>query len=90
MAGSPEIESIGSGGVTRPIVDACGLICPMPVLRLRKALSALAPGDIVELHATDAAATRDVPAFCGATGHVLVNARRDGERYVFEIRKAGE
>ena len=54
------------------VIDACGLNCPLPVLRLRKRLQAMAVGDAVELVATDRAALRDVPAFCHAQGHSIV------------------
>ncbi len=50
------------------LIDARGLNCPLPVLKLRKMLIGLAPGTKVELLATDRAALRDVPAFCRAHG----------------------
>lgn len=51
------------------VIDARGLNCPLPVLRLRKRLQSLPAGAAVELLATDRAALRDVPAFCEAQGH---------------------
>lgn len=48
-----------------------GLQCPLPVLRARKALKAIAIGDTLTVEATDPAAVRDVPAFCEATGNAL-------------------
>jgi len=39
----------------------------MPVLKARKALQGLAPGQVLDVRATDAAAHKDFPAFCGAT-----------------------
>jgi tRNA 2-thiouridine synthesizing protein A len=53
------------------VIDACGLNCPLPVLRLRKRLQGLGAGSVVELLATDRAALRDVPAFCEAQGHAV-------------------
>ncbi len=58
-------------------VDSRGLACPLPVLRLRKALLGCAPGEQVELLATDLQTARDVPAFCAETGDRLV-AQHDG------------
>jgi len=55
-----------------PVIDARGLNCPLPVLRLRKRLKGFGPGSVVELLATDRAALRDVPAFCEAQGYVVV------------------
>ena len=55
-------------------VDARGLLCPLPVLRLRKHLLAATNGQIVRLLATDAAAVIDVPHFCAQGGHELIEA----------------
>ncbi|WP_112873337.1 sulfurtransferase TusA family protein [Paracoccus endophyticus] len=54
-------------------LDARHLLCPLPVLRLRRALSALPPGAQVALIATDPAAVLDVPHFCAEAGHVLLD-----------------
>ncbi len=63
----------------RSVVDARGLNCPLPVLRLRKRLKDLGAGAEVALLATDRAALRDVPAFCEAQGHVLVEVEDRGD-----------
>lgn len=72
------------------ILDAKGLVCPLPVLRARKVIKALMPGDILEIHATDPAARLDVPHFCDATGNELIETRQEGEVLIFRIRKAAE
>lgn len=56
-------------------IDARGLLCPLPVLRLRKRLLPLPPGTRVTLIATDKAAVIDVPHFCAESGHALIAAR---------------
>ncbi|MFV0300707.1 MAG: sulfurtransferase TusA family protein [Paracoccus sp. (in: a-proteobacteria)] len=56
-------------------IDARGLLCPLPVLRLRKRLMPLPPGTRVTLIATDKAAVIDVPHFCAESGHTLIEAR---------------
>lgn len=50
-------------------IDALGLLCPLPVLRLRKRLEALPKGAKVALLADDPAAFVDVPHFCAEAGH---------------------
>ena len=71
-------------------LDATGLICPLPVLRARKAMRNVAPGGLLEVRATDPAAVKDFAAFCEATGNTLVESRQeDGGIYVFVMRKAG-
>ncbi|MEI4485649.1 sulfurtransferase TusA family protein [Frigidibacter sp. MR17.14] len=67
-------------------IDARGLLCPLPVLRLRKRLLQLPSGTQVRLLATDPASWIDVPHFCREGGHRLVAAETAGEvrRYVVE------
>ena len=60
-------------------IDARGLLCPLPVLRLRKALEPLAPGDRLALLASDPMAVVDVPHYCGQAGHVMVQSRQIGD-----------
>ncbi|MEI4470633.1 sulfurtransferase TusA family protein [Frigidibacter sp. MR17.24] len=67
-------------------IDARGLLCPLPVLRLRKRLAALGPGARVRLLATDPASWIDVPHFCREAGHRLVEAEslNGHHRYLVE------
>ncbi len=69
------------------IIDARGLNCPLPVLRLRKQLMAMPAGARVQLIATDRATLRDVPAFCAAHG-LEVGVPHEGDGVIiFYIRK---
>ncbi len=70
-------------------IDALGLLCPLPVLKLRKRLAALSPGELIRLHADDPAAVVDVPHFCNESGHELVESSQDGGTLTFTIRKKG-
>jgi tRNA 2-thiouridine synthesizing protein A len=73
---------------THETIDAVGLICPLPVLRLRKRLTELPPGATVVLEATDRAAMIDVPHFCAEAGHHLADTREAaGGRLLFTIVK---
>ena len=69
------------------LLDVKGLKCPLPVLRARKALKPLAPGDLLEVQATDPSAVQDFASFCETTGHELVASEQDGDTYIFRIRK---
>lgn len=60
------------GATTTAQIDASGLLCPLPVLRLRKALLPLPEGGRLRLIATDPAAALDVPHFCQQAGHRLI------------------
>jgi tRNA 2-thiouridine synthesizing protein A len=76
-------------------IDATGLSCPMPVLRLQKALRDLPPKARVTLLATDPMAKIDVPHFLSENGHALlvhrtqVKAAPGGmDLLIFEMEKA--
>ena len=68
-------------------IDARGLLCPLPVLKLRKRIAALAPGEEIRLIATDPAAVIDVPHYCAEAGHELVRMEEAQEETVYVVRK---
>jgi tRNA 2-thiouridine synthesizing protein A len=53
-------------------LDTQGLLCPLPVLKARKQLLAMQPGQVLRLLASDPAAIVDVPHFCAESGHALL------------------
>ncbi len=71
-----------SGATMRPdsTLDATGLLCPLPVLKARRALRGVPAGGILEVLATDPGATKDFEHFCRTTGCALLEAgqRSDG------------
>ena len=69
-------------------LDAQGLLCPLPVLKARKALKAMAAGEILEVLATDPGAVKDFAAFCRTTGHELVASSESAGIFRFAIRKS--
>ncbi len=70
-------------------LDATGLLCPLPVLKARKRLMALSPGDVLALRTDDPAAVVDVPHFCIEAGHELETSAEEGTAMVWTIRKGG-
>lgn len=71
------------------VLDCEGLLCPLPVLRARKRLAAMAPGQVLCVRATDGMAAVDLPHFCGQAGHAYLGAREDGAVALHLIRVAG-
>ncbi|MBZ9937323.1 sulfurtransferase TusA family protein [Mesorhizobium sp. BR1-1-16] len=61
-----------------PQLDAIGLACPLPVLRARKRLAAMRPGERLAVLASDPMAAIDIPHLCHQDGHVLLE-RSDSE-----------
>ena len=54
------------------LIDARGLLCPIPVIRLARAAVHAAPGTVITVWATDPAARLDVPAWARMRGHEVV------------------
>jgi tRNA 2-thiouridine synthesizing protein A len=55
-------------------LDATGLLCPLPVLKARRALRGVPAGGLLEVLATDPGAVKDFQHFCQTTGCILVDA----------------
>ncbi len=71
-------------------LDATGLLCPLPVLKARKRLLALAPGGVLRVIADDPAARIDMPHFCAEQGHAVVGEEDLGSpRRAWLIRRGG-
>ena len=70
-------------------LDLRGLMCPLPVLKARKALRRLAPGATLEVLATDPAAVIDFRHFCETTANELLGWRERAGTYAFRIRTPG-
>ena len=71
----------------KPLLDTKGLMCPLPVLKIRKRLGAMPPGDQLWVEATDPAAQIDVPHFCAEAGHTLLDSSQENGVYRFTIRR---
>jgi tRNA 2-thiouridine synthesizing protein A len=69
-------------------VDARGLACPMPIVKAAQWARGAAPGELMELLATDAGSLKDVPAWCRSTGNELVEQRAEAGVQHFLIRRA--
>jgi tRNA 2-thiouridine synthesizing protein A len=71
-------------------LDATGLLCPLPVLKARRALKPLAPGAVLEVLATDPGAVGDFEHFCRTTGcEMLESSEQPGGILRFLLKKPG-
>lgn len=69
--------------MTHHVLDARHLLCPLPVIRVQNAVTRLAPGDTLEVHATDPGVRHDIPAWCRVHGHeVLSTTQVEGELHI--------
>ena len=69
-------------------LDTRGLNCPLPILRTKKAIAALASGEILEVTATDPGSVKDLDSFCSQTGHQLLSSTETNGEFIFQIRKS--
>jgi tRNA 2-thiouridine synthesizing protein A len=75
--------------VSEILVDARGHRCPVPTLRLRRAVEAAPAGASVRLLADDPLARIDVPHFAAEAGLELVERSEDGGTFSFLLRRPG-
>ncbi|KQU87744.1 hypothetical protein ASD12_30260 [Mesorhizobium sp. Root102] len=68
-------------------LDLTGLKCPLPALKTRKALSAIRPGDRLEVHCTDPLSAIDIPHLISETRDRIENTAQDGDRIIFLIER---
>ncbi len=71
-------------------IDCLGLYCPMPILKIREAVRALDPGEVVEMLSDDPASEADMKAWSARSGHELLSIDRDGSVFRFVVRKTGQ
>jgi tRNA 2-thiouridine synthesizing protein A len=71
-------------------LDCIGLLCPLPVLKSRRALRGMAAGARLSVRSTDPMAVIDIPHMCATDGHTLIEQRRDGEMTVFLIERGAD
>ncbi|MGP4065846.1 sulfurtransferase TusA family protein [Oceanobacillus sp. M65] len=72
------------------ILNAKGLACPMPIVRTKKAITNLEPGQVIEVQATDKGSTAHIKAWADSTGHQYLGTVIDGEVLKHYLRKASE
>ena len=68
-------------------INACGLQCPGPVLKVKEAVDSLKSGERVEIIATDAGFARDAKACCNTTGNNFIKSKEDKGKYTVVIEK---
>lgn len=69
-------------------LDARGLQCPLPLLKLKQQLNRMSAGDQIRVQTTDAGSVRDFAAFIRQTGHYLHSQEELDGGYVFLIEKS--
>ncbi len=68
-------------------IDACGLQCPGPIMKIKQAIDSIDNGERIEMVATDAGFARDAEAWCKTTGNLLISNTQDKGKYTVVIEK---
>lgn len=68
-------------------IDACGLQCPGPIMKLKTTVDGMQPGECVEVTATDAGFPRDAASWCASTGNKIVSKKSEGGYHTVVIEK---
>ncbi len=72
---------------TTTVLDVKGLQCPMPLLKAKKALNELGPGELLRVVATDPGSVKDFQVFSRQSGHELLESEDDAGVYSYLLRK---
>lgn len=68
-------------------IDARGMVCPMPTIKLGQAMRRVQVGEIVEIVTDDPGSVQNMAAWARNTGHALVESKQDGRIYTYWMRR---
>ena len=68
-------------------LDCKGLLCPLPIIKLSKAIKTIQVGEVLEMLATDPGSVPDVKAFQSQTGHEIVASDQENGVYRFLVKR---
>ncbi|MFO7618948.1 MAG: sulfurtransferase TusA family protein [Thermoplasmata archaeon] len=69
-------------------LDCKGLSCPMPIIKMAKAVKAMGSGKVLKMLGTDPGSKDDIPKWCTKTGNIFLGMEEEGGVNVFYIKKA--
>jgi len=72
--------------LTEYLLDAMGLFCPMPVIKLQDKVKDAVAGDIIILKCSDPGVLQDIPAWCRINGHEVLETREVGSEIVIKVK----
>lgn len=73
--------------ITETVLDAKGLACPLPLLKMKLALNNLSPGQKLVVWTTDEGSIRDFQSYCAISEHSLLSVCQTGTHIEFVIQK---
>ncbi|MFA7082521.1 MAG: FAD-dependent oxidoreductase [Bacteroidales bacterium] len=83
-----DIEQTRTKETLKPVlINACGLQCPGPIIKLKTAMDEVKDGQRVEIHSTDGGFARDAQAWCDNTGNLLISSVAEKGIYQIVVEK---
>lgn len=70
------------------LLDCTGMLCPMPIVKTKKAMNDLQSGQVLKMIATDAGSPPDIAAWSRQTGNELLVSTEEEGKFVFFLKKA--
>ncbi len=69
------------------LVDACGLQCPGPIMKVYQAMETMKPGEVLEVKASDPGFMKDIQTWANKTGNTLINLNKDNKTITAKLQK---
>jgi len=69
------------------LVDACGLQCPGPIMKVYQTMEGMQPGDMLEVKASDPGFMKDIQTWATKTGNTLVNLSKENKTITAKLQK---
>jgi NADPH-dependent 2,4-dienoyl-CoA reductase/sulfur reductase-like enzyme/peroxiredoxin family protein/rhodanese-related sulfurtransferase/TusA-related sulfurtransferase len=82
----PAMERIKESAKTVK-VDACGLQCPGPIMKVYKEMENIQEGEVLEVHVTDPAFGADIKSWCQRTGNTLLGVEKADRAFIAYVMK---
>lgn len=80
---------MSEGYTVKETLDCKGLYCPLPIVKMKKAINGMAEGEVLRVLATDPGSMRDFKSWCKKTGNRLLEASEEDGVFTYVIEKAG-
>jgi tRNA 2-thiouridine synthesizing protein A len=80
-------SSVTSGNHVDEVLDARGLFCPMPIIKINQTIKKMTPGQIVKVLATDPGSKKDFESWCTKTGNKLLHFSEENGVFTYLVQK---
>ena len=83
------VRKMSEGYTVKETLDCKGLYCPLPIVKMKKAIKGMAEGEVLKVLATDPGSKRDFESWCNKTGNRLLEATEEDGVFTYVVEKAG-